>query len=178
MFCFETRLVPMVCYRPGSYSAGHVQTTVLIEMERSITLSLNCQDLDVDKSKHTSNWLNCHQEKLKKNWGRSRKSTETPSMSPPAFLTATQGGLFLLLVKWKQNNLYKMLRSRRFHGLFPASPQGLHLAQDLTMTNIPPRDSRIHEINSGSKKICCSEQSHFLTWKENQAAFIDKLQSV
>lgn len=23
-------------------------------------LSLNCQDLDVDKSKHTSNWLNCH----------------------------------------------------------------------------------------------------------------------
>lgn len=76
MFCCETRLVPMVCYRLGSYSAGHVQITVLLEMEGSIKLSLNCQDLDVDKSKQTSNWLNCHQEKLKKSWGRSRKSTE------------------------------------------------------------------------------------------------------
>lgn len=93
----------MVCYRLGSYSAGHVQTTVLLEMEGSIKLSLNCQDLDVDKSKQTSNWLNCHQEKLKKKTEveveNQLKFGRTPSMSPPAFLTATQGGLFLLLVK-------------------------------------------------------------------------------
>lgn len=52
--------MPMVCYRLGSYSAGHVQTTVLLEMEGSIKLSLNCQDLDVDKSNVPSCLSHCN----------------------------------------------------------------------------------------------------------------------
>lgn len=126
MLCCETRLMPMVCYRPGSYSAGHVQTTVLLEMEKSTTQVWIVRILMLIS-------LKTHQTGLiviKRSWRKTEVEVEnqlkfkgkTPNTSPPPFLTATPGWALSFVGEMKTEQSVQDATEREVSGVVSIQP--------------------------------------------------------